>query len=380
MKKAWLALKKYPLLFLFGLFITGYMVCDMCKYHTEYSEMENRMLAQRPSFTLSSFFDNTFSPKYENYVNDQFVLRDSWISLKSRVELVIGKTENNGIVYGEDGYMFEKYDRADEYRVDMNMRFLKEFFKQYPQPMTFSIVPNSYTLLGDKLPYGLHQLDQEAYIRELYGRIDEPQIQVLDLLPALREHRDEYIYYRTDHHWTTTGAYYAYCAYARSRGFTPVRLEDVPGQTEVDGFYGTYFSKAKLFNAVPDTITYYDIPLTEVTINGEPVDGLYDLKKFSERDKYAALLYGNNGITVIKSKNNTDPAGHPTRIMVIKDSYANSFVPFLTYHYDEVYVIDLRSLPVKMSQLMGEVSFDDILILYNFMNLASDTNIARLRY
>lgn len=380
MKRLLCGIKKYPLFFLFGLFLTGYMVCDMCKYNTEYSEMENRMLAQRPAFTLSGFLDNTFTPKYETYVNDQFVWRDSWISLKSRTELAIGKIENNGIVYGKDHYLFEKYEKADDQRVKMNLRFLNEFFAQHPQPMTFAVVPNSYEVLSEKLPYGLDQLDQEEYIRRIYGEIDAPQVRTLDLLPALREHRDEYIYYRTDHHWTADGAYLAYRAYAESMGFVPVEKDAMPGRTDVEGFYGTYFSKCKLFNAVPDVLTYYDIPVTEVTINGEAADGLYDYSKFSGRDKYAGLLHGNNGLTVIRSGNNTAPEEETTRILVIKDSYANSLVPFLTYHYDEVYVVDLRSLPMKMSELMAETDFDEVLVLYNFMNLASDTNIARLRY
>lgn len=153
----------------------------------------------------------------------------------------------------------------------------------------------------------------------------------MDFTDALSRHSDEYIYYRTDHHWTTLGAYYAYAEYVRSLGMESAELSQLEGQ-EVSGFYGTYFSKAKKFNAIPDTITYYPIPDAGVTVDGEEKDGFYDLEKFQVRDKYAAFLWGNNGYTVLKSGVRTPAEGEsPSRILVIKDSYANSFVPFLLY-------------------------------------------------
>ena len=192
-------------------------------------------------------------------------------------------------------------------------------------------------------------------------------------------HRDDYIYYRTDHHWTTYGAYLAVCAYAGERGMTPPPLEAIDSQ-KVPNFYGTYFSKAKKAGAKADVITYYEVPVRSVTVADEERDGLYDLQKFETRDKYAAFLWGNNNRTVIESDQNLNKVeGKKTRVLLIKDSYGNCFAPFLCYLYDEVVIADLRYLP-KASDLMEDGQYDDVLLMYNFESLASDGYLAKLRY
>ncbi len=373
-------IRKYPLVFIFFLFLLGYTVFDISCSSKAFSELENRELAQRPKFTLSSFYQNKFSPKYENYINDQFVLRDQWISLKSRLEKMLGKIENNGIMYGEDGFMFQHYPTADLERIETNTGFINEFVEKYPDlSVTMAIIPNAYTIYPEKVPQGAGQVDQAKVTEEIYRQLSA-SIKTLDVFAPLVENKGEYLFYRTDHHWTTLGAYYGYSKFCAEKGWEPVPLDTI-AKTEVNNFYGTYFSKSKLYNALPDTITYYDIPIEKITIDDKEVNGLYDLEKFQERDKYAAFLWGNHGITVIQSKNNLQKEkGKTSRILIIKDSYGNCFSPFLTYQYDEVYIVDLRAIPMKMSEFLGKNEFDDVLILYNFMNFATDTNLAKLRY
>ncbi|MEG2874802.1 MAG: DHHW family protein [Hydrogenoanaerobacterium sp.] len=384
---------EYPLVLLFAAFIAVFSIVDMFVNRREFSETENRFLAQRPSFSLTALIDGKFSPKYETYINDQFVLRDGWIDLKSKSEYFIGKQENNSIVYGKDGYMFEKYDRPDEERISKNTADTITFLEKYAKktPISFAIIPNSYMILNDKLPFGLELADQFKLIDKLYADVQTTGAKTLSLKESLLQHKDNYIFYRTDHHWTTYGAYLAYNDYILSRGKTPVDYNTLKG-TEVPKFYGTYFSKTKFFKTQPDIVTFFDIPTTSVLIDGKTqlidadkntleITGLYNLPQFEKRDKYAAFLYGNNGLTVIKSENNLNKTeGKTSRILVIKDSYGNSFVPYLTYNYDEVTVLDLRAVPFKISEFMEENSFDDILFIYNFMNFATDTNIARLKY
>lgn len=371
---------KYPFVFLFFLFLLGYMIFDISVSNKEVSDLENRKLEQRPVFTLSSFYHNKFSPKYESYINDQFVLRDQWISLKSRLESMLGKIENNGIMYGKDGFMFQHYSTVDLERIHTNTEFVNEFIEKYPHlSVTMGIIPNAYTIYPEKVPKGAGQVDQVELIEKIYRQLPS-SVQTLDLFTSLQERKDEYLFYRTDHHWTTLGAYYGYSKFCAEKGWAPVELDTI-SKTEIGNFYGTYFSKSKLYNAVPDTISYYDIPITKITIDDKETNGLYDLEKFQERDKYAAFLWGNHGITVIKSENNfRKEKGETSRILIIKDSYGNCFSPFLTYQYDEVYIVDLRAIPVKMSEFLDEIDFDDVLILYNFMNFATDTNLAKLRY
>lgn len=375
---------KYPVVLAFFLFIFLFTAVDLVKPDREYSEFENKYLTQRPEFTLASFLNNEWTSKYETYLNDQFVLRDDWITLKSICESMLLKIENNGIAYGADDYLFEKFttlvgDSLAQF--ERNVGYEKTFIDTYGEtvPITFTIIPNAYMILPEKLPEGLTQVDQAAYTAPIYEAVGD-KAQVVDFTGALTAHKDEYIFYRTDHHWTTLGAYYAYATYAESLGMEPVALDSLSG-IEVPDFYGTYFSKAKKFDAVADTITYYPIADAGVIIDGQEADGYYDLSKFEVRDKYAAFLRGNNGYTVIKSGVREAPEGQePSKILVIKDSYANSFVPFLLYNFDEVHVVDLRYSAVSMKELLSTENFDQVLLMYNFMNLVTDTNLYKLGY
>lgn len=375
---------KYPVVLAFFLFIFLFTAVDLVKPDREYSEFENKYLTQRPEFTLASFLNNEWTSKYETYLNDQFVLRDDWITLKSICESMLLKIENNGIAYGADDYLFEKFttlagDSLAQF--ERNVGYEKTFIDTYGEtvPITFTIIPNAYMILPEKLPEGLTQVDQAAYTAPIYEAVGD-KAQVVDFTGALTAHKDEYIFYRTDHHWTTLGAYYAYAAYVESLGMEPVALDSL-SEIEVPDFYGTYFSKAKKFDAVADTITYYPIADAGVIIDGQEADGYYDLSKFEVRDKYAAFLRGNNGYTVIKSGVREVPEGQePSKILVIKDSYANSFVPFLLYNFDEVHVVDLRYSAVSMKELLSTENFDQVLLMYNFMNLVTDTNLYKLGY
>ncbi|RGB63789.1 DHHW family protein [Provencibacterium massiliense] len=379
LKKTLRALREYPWVILFALFILSYTVLDMSFTNKSYSELENRPLKTRPKMSFSTLMSGDYDEKFDAYINDQFFGRDGWITLKSRTESALLKTENNEIVYGKDGYLFKKYDRIDGEKYQANERYIREFFEKYPQQeITFCVVPNSYEILKDKLPVGLSLVDEAAEIERLYAGLPD-NVTAQNVYSTLWEHRDDYIYYRTDHHWTTYGAYLAVCAYAGERGMTPPPLEAIDSQ-KVPNFYGTYFSKAKKAGAKADVITYYEVPVRSVTVADEERDGLYDLQKFETRDKYAAFLWGNNNRTVIESDQNLNKVeGKKTRVLLIKDSYGNCFAPFLCYLYDEVVIADLRYLP-KASDLMEDGQYDDVLLMYNFESLASDGYLAKLRY
>lgn len=406
-------LLKYPLVWIFALFIFGFFLADMLLPDKLYSEFENSKLQQKPELTVESFFDSTYGTKYETYVNDQFPARDQWITLKAVTEISLGKLENNNIIYGKDDYLFEKLqiieepnasagsNAANKKQIERNMRFMNEFFQMYELPLTFAIVPNGYAVMTDKLPAGVDLPDQETLIPEIYNSFTkDDELTFLHFLPTLREHQDEYIYYRTDHHWTTLGAYYAYVEYCKEKGFEPVSLEELDAN-EVSDFYGTYYNKCKKPGQDSDVITWYDIPVQSFRFSGDTsdenllkqaevvqwntmpmlsVDGMYQLEQFDTRDKYAAFTWGNNGFTQIVSENNRNPGEEPSRLLLIKDSFANSMVPFLTYHYDEIWIVDLRSIPMNISQLLSENEFTDVFVMYNFSSFLTDTDIARLRF
>ena len=409
---------QYPIAVLFALFISVFFLVDVFNSDRAFSEFENTSLAQKPAFSWSSFVDGSFGSKYVKYINEQFLGRDNWISMKAVADMGLGRIESHGVTYGDDHYLMEKLEIVEDQNypanagtnivkqtaLDRSNGMVSSFLQMYDQPITFSLVPNSYAILEDEVPTGFPGADQQAYTQQIYRTLSEvdDQLEIVDFSDALSQHKGEYIYYRTDHHWTTLGAYYAYVAYCEQKGLTPVSLEELK-ENKVEDFYGTFYSKAKRPSQPADTITWYDVDVDEFAFVanlqqdkqlaqlGEVVqedglellrvDGLMDQRKFEVRDKYAAFMWGNSGYVKIKSSHNLNhQEGKTSRLLLFKDSYANSMIPYLTYNYDEIIVVDLRYMAKSTKELMQE-EFDDIFVMYNFSTYVSGaSDLAKLKF
>lgn len=409
---------QYPIAVLFALFISVFFLVDVFNSDRAFSEFENTSLAQKPAFSWSSFVDGSFGSKYVKYINEQFLGRDNWISMKAVADMGLGRIESHGVTYGDDHYLMEKLEIVEDQNypanagtnivkqtaLDRSNGMVSSFLQMYDQPITFSLVPNSYAILEDEVPTGFPGADQQAYTQQIYQTLSEAddQLEIVDFSDALSQHKDEYIYYRTDHHWTTLGAYYAYVAYCEQKGLTPVSLEELK-ENKVEDFYGTFYSKAKRPSQPADTITWYDVDVDEFAFVanlqqdkqlaqlGEVVqedglellrvDGMMDQRKFEVRDKYAAFMWGNSGYVKIKSSHNLNhQEGKTSRLLLFKDSYANSMIPYLTYNYDEIIVVDLRYMAKSTKELMQE-EFDDIFVMYNFSTYVSGaSDLAKLKF
>lgn len=367
-------MKKNYLLYSFVRVIILFTIVSLISGDKEFSELENRKLKTNVKFTIKNFLDGSFQEDYESYINDQFPLRDNWISLKSMNEYILGKIENNGIIYGNDEELFEKFDSLDEEKLKNNVGAINNFAETYYDKVSLMIIPSSYEIYKENLPMGSPIILQEELINKIYNFSTFSNN--IDVMKELLDNKNSYIYYKTDHHWTTYGAYLAYCKFIDSINGNKVNLENFK-EVELPNFYGTYYSKAKPFNIEPDIMTYYDFNNLTMEIVGDKIyDSIYDYSKETLRDKYSLFLYGNNPLTIIKNKD----IKNNKKILVIKDSFGNSLVPFLTQNYEEVHVIDLRHFSSKLSSYLQENDFEDILIVYNFINLATDNNVLRIKY
>lgn len=367
-------MKKNYLLYSFVIVIILFTIVSLISGDKEFSELENRKLKTNVKFTIKNFLDGSFQEDYESYINDQFPLRDNWISLKSMNEYILGKIENNGIIYGSDEELFEKFDSLDEEKLKNNIGAINNFAETYYDKVSLMIIPSSYEIYKENLPMGSPIILQEELINKIYNFSTFSNN--IDVMKELLDNKNSYIYYKTDHHWTTYGAYLAYCKFIDSINGNKVNLENFK-EVELPNFYGTYYSKAKPFNIEPDIMTYYDFNNLTMEIVGDKIyDSIYDYSKETLRDKYSLFLYGNNPLTIIKNKD----IKNNKKILVIKDSFGNSLVPFLTQNYEEVHVIDLRHFSSKLSSYLQENDFEDILIVYNFINLATDNNVLRIKY
>ena len=369
------AFKKYFLVVLFAVLLLGISIIDVLKPDSEFSASENRNLAKLPAFSWSSLVNGDFAMDYEEYVNDQFVGRNFWINAKSVGESVLGKLENNGIIYGKDHYLFEKLTSVDMQRVRRNIKSVAEFAELYSTNISLAVIPSSYSVLSHRMPYGADNIDQNPILDEIFSDAKKAGISVLDSRSILKENSDKYIFYKTDHHWTTLGAELVFSEYMNLLAFTPSDFS-VYGYKSVSDFYGTSFYKCKLFSATADTINYYDIPVQSIEFDGETSDSLHDVEKFNTTDAYSGFIHGNNGITRIVS----DCPDAEGSCLLVKDSYGNSFAPFLLTEFKEVVVVDLRYIPQKMSELMSSNHFDQVLILYSFSNFSNDINLSKLTF
>ncbi len=364
-------LQKYPIVFLFFVFLIGFFVADGLIQSKEYSELENRPLQQFPQVSVSALANNSWMVDYESYVKDQFAFRDMWIDAKSLSETALLKTENNDILFGSDNYLFTKaWSLNDERRYENNVYALVSMAEHLGESANIMIVPSSSNILSEKLPQNAPMRSENEYMDDIYAQLGSTGANTIDVRGVLNEHDEEYIYYRTDHHWTSEGAFLAYEQFAKTQAL-PVFNTSSP-KTTVEDFFGTHYSKARNFNVVPDVITYYDIDsnlsVLRIDESGEQYyeDGpVYDVPKFETRDKYAAFLRGNNGYSLLSGTGEG-------KILVVKDSYANSFIPYLTASYEEIGIVDFRDNRQTVYEIMEQEGYEEILFLYSFDAFTTD--------
>lgn len=368
------------LVLVFGITIAGFFVPVKAR-----SESENRALAQRPKFSFESLFakedKEKFTTKYEAYLTDQFIGRDTWISVKTRTELLLGKTDINGVYFADDDYLVTRTDAGsiDTEQEEKNISRLDAFVKKYSELLGDTnvyamLVPTAADILADKLPPFTSEYDQEALLNRVAGLLGDNFIDTRD---ELTRHKEEYLYYKTDHHWTALGAYYAYRAWAQAKG-NPVReQEDYKISKGSEEFFGTLYSKVNI-RMPADTVLLYDDGRSyrvEYDMDGKPHNSMFSMERLSEKDKYMVYLDGNHAFTQIQQQGQNRTG---KKLLVIKDSYAHTFVPFLAQDYDEVIMVDFRYNKMPVSAIIENYGITDILVLYNATNFVQDDNLYQL--
>ena len=357
-------------IFLGGIILT-FTVADLFNEERLFSESENRILAEKPELTKETLFSGEYMSDYEAYLNDQFVSRDIWIRIKTGMDMLMQKNLINGVYLAEDDYLIEQHTEKDfkPELVDKRIDQLQKLVEKFPAAEVM-LVPTADNILSDKLPKFAPYYDDRLLLEQVKEAIGEEH--VIDVYDILKEHGDKEIYYRTDHHWTSLGAMYAYQAWARGRVDYPMWYREDNMVTVTDAFEGTLQAKLnmpveseeiKIFPqtiAKPVSITY------DYTIKA---DSFYEERHLKTKDKYSYFIDGNHGLAEIVTENDNG-----RELFVIKDSYANTFIPLIANHYSKVYVLDLRYFNGSLFQFMEQYDKGDmeILVLYNCAHFVSD--------
>lgn len=368
----------YPLVIFGAVLLFGGALLNLFWPKRTQIELENRKAAQFPAFSIESLLDGSWQSSFATWMQDQFVLRDQWINAQRATdEIVFQKVEEGGILIGKDQWMFTKLftvDDSTQKQLDKNVQAVSDFAAKYPGKVTFLLAPSASVIYSEELPAGAPMVDENAMLDEIFSEIGQ-SADVLDLRDVFTANKDQYLYFKTDHHWTPLGAYLAYQQFCTLKGLTPFDCATRESAT-VEDFQGTHYSATRLWNVENDSITYYPLenPMTifritsEAQYEPETTENLINTEKFSTRDKYAAFLDGNNGYSVIEG-NGTGS------ILVVKDSYANSFIPYLTENYAKIGVVDFRNFKYGLDSTIAQEGYDQILILYNFQTFIADTNL-----
>ncbi len=332
-----------------------------------YSEREKRTLTQRPQFTTADFVSGKFGDELESYLTDQVPLRDGWVTMKTYLELAVGKRESGGVYICKDNYLMDKFTSYSKKQLAANAEAVVELQKKLAAEGISTntiLVPMAAQVLADKLPAFAPVADYAAILRVL----TDAGVDTVDVLPALAAHSSESIYYRTDHHWTSLGAYYAYCAW---RDVEP-NADEWTQEVLCDDFHGTTWNKVPLPTVPAEEITaWYRNPNRHVSYNSGQyeTDSIYERKYLSGSDQYAVFLNSNQAQTVIEG------SGESGRLLLVKDSYGNTFAQFPVEDYAEVHVIDLRFFKGDVAEYAKENAITDALVLYGVQNFVKDTNL-----
>ena len=341
----------------------------------DFSDSENRKLARWPDFSLSGLLDGSYLQGMGDYIADQFPLRDQWISLNLKLNRLLGQKESSGVYLCEDDYLIQIPSAPNEEQHERNLNAINTFARNHPElNMVMTVAPNAVTIHADKLPENAPVRDQMA---DLYHIADTVTgVKVVDVTQTLKSHADEYLYYRTDHHWTSLAAYYAFRTIAPELKITAPDMEEYAIYPVSTTFEGTLSSKSGSHSAL-DTVEIM-VPKSGieyfVTYNSDSntnICSLYNRAALEQKDHYTVFFGGNYSRVDITTTARTERS-----LLVFKDSYANCMIQFLYPYFDHITMIDPRYYYDNVEHVITSQGITDVLFLYNADTFLGDTSLA----
>ena len=363
---------KIFILCLFGVMLVNIIIPDR-----EMSEEENRMLASKPKLTFSTLVNGDFMEQYEEYLSDQFAGRDLWHRMKVALDRFGGSRMENGIYIGKDGQLLQDIQVPDQEHLSENLDAIKEFTETYQDiPVTMILVPDAACILNDRLPWLASVEDQNQMISMVEQSLGD-SVTWVDAASALNKHKREKIDYLTDHHWTSLGAFYTFQEAATALGIEEDVSDKFLSYTVSDSFNGVLASESGAGLGTEENIDIY-VPRegdNDVIVNyvneSKRTTSLYDSSKLETKDQYGVFLGGNTSLIDIRTVSTSQK-----RLLVVKDSFANSFIPFLAPYYREIVVVDPRYYSGTIEDIMSSYRITDALFLYSGNSFFTDNSIS----
>lgn len=334
-----------------------------------YSPQENRYLTTFPAFSWAGLNDGTYQNDITDAMNDQFPLRSQSVAAATAIRKALGARDIGGVYLGKDGYYFEKKQNKDisQQQFQTNLRLIERYAAQGRQTSVM-LVPDAGIVLQEYLPACAQMYDADALYQTAQEKLTVDRV---DVLPALQKVGAS-AYYKTDHHWTSRGAYAALQVFLNQKNITSPDYEQAGFQTASSDFYGTLYSKVLDASAKPDTVDYLPTMQATVTLDGKAGE-LYQQAALQQKDQYQFFLGGNCGLTELNGG-----CKNGKTILLIKDSFANCFAPLLTPYYETVLMVDLRYYGGSVKTLVAERQVDETLFLFSLSSFAAEPTLSKI--
>lgn len=337
---------------IYGVFLSSILIKD-----NSVSYIENKILTKFPRLSYQTIISGRFMDQFDSYATDQFPGRVGFINLKNNFEFCIGKREFRNIYTTKTGRLLEHFKLNQETLFD-NIEGINKLSEKLNLKSSLLLIPTSAELYKDELPYYAITDNQEEVFNEVKEKVE---INFFSALDSLAKNKDKEIFFKTDHHWTQLGAKIV---------FEDIFKKEVNEEltTVSEEFYGSYYSKALLSFIKPDTLNVYeDIGDYKIHIDYErELDSLYDKTKLETKNKYQYFLSGDPGRALIEGKGEGS-------ILVLKDSFAHNFIPFMCSEFKEIHIIDPRYYNVNIEEYISEHNIEEIFFIHNISTLNSES-------
>lgn len=374
---------KYIPAVVFLIFIYGMALWFLFSPKTDYSSSEKRYLQKFPDANVEKVLSGDFGSEFETFFADRFPQRNTWVGLNAYTTLAEGNNGASGVYNCKNGYLINKPVSTDN-NLDKNVGAVVDFAKTIDAPTTVMLVPSTGYIADDVLPTFHDKYNDDEDISKISSTLSKEKIGFVDLRERFKsEYKNgSQLYYKTDHHWTTKGAYTGYQELCKALGITPIDDSTLKKDSYPD-FYGTTYSSSGFWLTPPDNIEIWSNPKnSDKNISVKITEGanvktsgsMYFTDHLKEDDKYPVFIDGNHALTEITNTN----AKNGT-ILLIKDSFSHSLAPFLAENYSKVVLVDLRYYKESVSQLVSTYNPEQVVVLYGIDNLATDTDIVWLK-
>lgn len=374
MKQKYSAIMASSLTKIINIAVIVIMILNIVIPDHKQSETENRPLQTFPSLNMEHVLSGQYGKDLNTWFSDQFIFRDQNIHVKYLIQKFTGVKEIQGVYLTKRG-LIEKTSEVNKKQLDRNLKAINSFKENNPDlKVGFMLAPNAVSIEKDSLPKSADCLDQNKQMDDIYNRIDD-SIKKIDLRSTLEKHKDEYLYYKTDHHWTSLASYYSYQKLASSFKLDKTNKNDYKIYPVANSFEGTLANKTGSMNIKDEIDIYVPKTKTDYVVTDESTNKksrtIYHSEALETKDQYAVFMGGNKSLFHINIDNDSNK-----HLLLIKDSYANSLIPFLIPEYASITVIDPRYYFDDYTRLIQNDLITDVLFMYNSNTFVQDTSLA----